>query len=86
MSITKNRWPDIRMPKLNRQQSKKGIWFLENIKPGEELIQNRKLAPAWKGLYQVVKCNNNGSYRLQDFEGKILARTRNNVNLQKKFP
>lgn len=36
--------------------------------------------------YQVIECNGNRSYKLQDFEGKILAQTWNNLNLKKIFP
>ncbi|KAI5654430.1 hypothetical protein M9H77_31617 [Catharanthus roseus] len=43
---------------------------------------NRKLDSTWEGPYQVIKGNGNRSYKLQDFEGKIL----NNLNLRKFFP
>ncbi|KAI5658618.1 hypothetical protein M9H77_27411 [Catharanthus roseus] len=46
----------------------------------------RKLDPTWEGPYQVIKDNVNKSYKLQDFEEKILARTWNNLNLRKLFP
>lgn len=52
----------------------------------EGLIQTKNWNPIWEGNYQVIKCNENGSYKLQDFEGKILARTWNNVNLGNYFP
>lgn len=33
-----------------------------------------KLDPIWEGPYFIVKSNGNGSYKLQDEEGKNLAR------------
>lgn len=54
------------------------------IKEGDLVLQknevsrvdpNRKLDPNWEGPYRVVRCNDSGSYKLQDNEEKILART-----------
>lgn len=36
---------------------------------------NDKLDPIWDGPRRVIKCNGNRSYRLQEFEGKILTKT-----------
>lgn len=47
---------------------------------------NRKLDLVWEGPYRVIKVYDNGSYKLQDLEGKILAKTGNNLNLWKFFP
>lgn len=47
---------------------------------------NRKLDPVWEGPYHVLKSNGNTSYKLQDCERKILAKTWNDLNLNKFYP
>lgn len=47
---------------------------------------NRKLYRTWEGPYRVLKANGNESYKLQDFEGNILARTWNDLSLRKFYP
>ncbi|KAI5658185.1 hypothetical protein M9H77_26978 [Catharanthus roseus] len=46
---------------------------------------NRKLDPTWERPYRVMKDNGNESYKLRNFERKILAKTWNNLNLRKIF-
>lgn len=47
---------------------------------------NRKLDPIWEEPYRIVKSNGNGSYKLQDCKGKILAKMWNDVNIKKFYP
>lgn len=50
------------------------------------LDPNKNLDPTWEGPYLVIKSSGNGSYKLQDFEGKISIRAWNNLNLKNIFP
>ncbi len=42
-----------------------------------------KLEPKWEGPYRVIKANSNGSYELEEIDGKVLPRPWHANNLQK---
>ncbi|WP_227642763.1 hypothetical protein, partial [Klebsiella pneumoniae] len=46
----------------------------------------RKLDANWEGPHLVVKDNGNGSFKLEDGEGRTLARTWNATNLKRFYP
>jgi len=45
-------------------------------------IHEGKLAPNWVGPYQVVDSLQNGAYKLEELNGKLLPRTWNVVHLK----
>lgn len=64
---------------------KEGDFVLRKNEAGQ-VDSNKKLDTTWEGLYWVIRNNGNGCYKLQDCEGKILAKAWNDANLKKFFP
>ncbi|KAI5654663.1 hypothetical protein M9H77_31850 [Catharanthus roseus] len=81
----KGKWPDIITLKSDIPKLKEGDLVLRKNEISQ-VDPNRKLDLIWEGPYQVIKVNGHGSYRLQDSEGKILAKTWNDVSFRKFFP
>ena len=45
-----------------------------------------KLEPPWEGPYRIVRVSINGSFELEEMNGKPVRRTWNARNLQKYYP
>jgi hypothetical protein len=70
---------------VNARKFQVGIWVHRKANLMTRDSTEGKLAAKWEGPYRVIKCHEEGAYRLESREGKPVPRAWNAEHLKKYY-
>ena len=71
--------------KVSRRILKVGDFVLREMEVVGRANEQGKLTPTWEGPYKIYEEVRDGTYRIQDMQGRPILRTWNANNLKKYF-